>query len=153
MGVTMRLRRTLALLILAALLAPMSAYANDPFGRLSVSVSGTSRSEASGGATGLTLSGSTWVAITTIRFRDVAADGWGTKAMAQSQYRQSNPVGWVGFAKPDTAWYGSADGWKIRDLEAGRLNSTTYRQRPEICWHTPWWQPDECDDAGWHYAP
>lgn len=146
----MKIIKVIAILVAAVLVVPAAAFANDPFGTLRVYSDGDLKSESSGGDVYKSSAGTITTRTT---FRDVGSDGWGTKAEAPSQAYACYPCGWVSVGKPETNWYGVADGWVTRTQTAGSISYDKYRSNPSICWHTPWYEPDKCDRAGYHYAP
>ena len=125
--------------------------APDYFGALAVYEDGSKVSEASGGKARDITDG---IALD-ITFRDVTADGWGTYAIAlQDAWYcvRSGPRNQCQFwrrSNDETNNYGTADGWRDSTMKETYVGGYDWRSNPAVCHHEPWYDPDDCDPAGW----
>lgn len=141
--------KVLAVILLSLLCAGV-AHA-DTYGSLAVYKGGNKVSEASGGSVYRVDTGSYDSMRVRMRFRDVTADGWGTYARALQDAWDCTPSGcsWLRMNNDESNKYGTADGWRTTYLTEGRPWELGYRSNPNVCHHEPWYDPDDCDSAGW----
>ena len=43
----------------------------------------------------------------------------------------------------------TADGWRDSTMKETYVGGYDWRSNPAVCHHEPWYDPDDCDPAGW----
>jgi hypothetical protein len=150
----LHIARRSALLVATILMFGIgTAHAATTFGYYSVSAGGQKRSETSGGSVyRYTVSGDSYDSLRAkIVFRDLQADGWGTYGRALQDAWDCTRTGcdWVRMSTDESSKYSTADGWRTTYLTEGRVWELGYRSQPSVCYHQPWWDPDDCKGPGW----